>query len=576
MWRLGLVGLPIFLAMAQQSGSSESNPGPLLRVFAVLSTVISGQVYLAEYDILIPSSVVRVLWIVGVVLLLPPALWLVARDWRRVGKGMVLSAFVSMGAFLPWFEPLKRHSSVFFGAPFSNSNNDLAIYIVSADNFINAGFREFGRVLGYQAGALANFEVAGSSSMIGLLAKLTGAPVWRVVTLAMLMVLLVTASCIFCIARILNLSLHNSVLVAVFSVIAPWSIKIPQNFFLSQAISRMALAIALLSIAHLFRCETRGAVVTCLVGIWSSVWLSLVTYPSGTVVATLVAGLMTPALLAGPWITCTRAERGVLVRRLLLAGGAVLAVTPFVINRWSLITSNVSLYSRENVTGWEDSTNSLLEFLGLPMKTLGGWTFAFAMLLLVLGLAFGSLRQTHFKLNLLVALLVLMAVLSVYLLVVSRVGLSAYQTWKTLATIQIFIPVVIGLMLEALRPYLRAFGRYGLIAGVLTGAVVWNTHVGGDTYRFSTQLPSMELENAAKDVRLAQENLFVGLRPYLETMIAPVILDLQGAVYASDSYLGPGSIDPNRCTLVRGKRRDDAVQLTPNLQLRPKSVCLAP
>ncbi|MEY3493370.1 MAG: hypothetical protein RL413_788 [Actinomycetota bacterium] len=83
----------------------------------------------------------------------------------------------------------------------------------------------------------------------------------------------------------------------------------------------------------------------------------------------------------------------------------------------------------------------------------------------------------------------------------------------------------------------------------------------------------MELEIAAHDRRIDRANLLVSLNPYLETMIAPVILDLNQAIYASDTYLGPGTIDPTRCTLVRGKKVTEGVQVTRSLQLRPIEIC---
>ena len=110
--------------------------------------------------------------------------------------------------------------------------------------------------------------------------------------------------------------------------------------------------------------------------------------------------------------------------------------------------------------------------------------------------------------------------------------------------------------------------------GLLPLLLVWNSYRAGDTYRFATQLPTMELEQIAGRPEIQQDGLLIGLRPYLETMIAPVVLDVHGAVYASDTYLGPGSVDTARCALVRAKAQPGTIQLTRSLQLRPSAVCL--
>jgi hypothetical protein len=70
-----------------------------------------------------------------------------------------------------------------------------------------------------------------------------------------------------------------------------------------------------------------------------------------------------------------------------------------------------------------------------------------------------------------------------------------------------------------------------------------------DTYRSNIQFPSMELEVASKNPITRTPNLLIRLDPYLETMIAPVILNLHDALYASDTYLGPASPDDPRCAI---------------------------
>ena len=62
------------------------------------------------------------------------------------------------------------------------------------------------------------------------------------------------------------------------------------------------------------------------------------------------------------------------------------------------------------------------------------------------------------------------------------------------------------------------------------------------------------------------------MNPYLETMIAPVILDLYDALYASDTYLGPGSPDDPRCAISRTKNAS-SVEVAKGLYVGPIEAC---
>lgn len=573
MWRIAIVGLPLFLAVFHSTAKRGPERTTTLFTLAVMSVVVGIQVTLAEHNILVSQGVLRTATLVGTVLLLRSALSVVATNWKEAARSLGVTAGLFIGAALPWIYPLQQHSSVLFGAPFSNSNNDLALYVVSADNFLNVGFREFGRVVGYQAGALANFEVAGASSLISTLSKITDAPIWRVTTLAMLLVMIMTVVASFELARSLNLSNTAAALVSVLGNLAPYSITIPQNFFLSQAIARLTLVIGLLSIARLIRANSRGAVVAALFGVWSSVWLSLVTYPSGTIVSFAFAGLMLPALVLGEWRRRDWETRRRVIRRLLLTLLAVICVSPLLVSRLSLIQSNISLYSAANVTGWPAPTDSILRFLGIPSGYGAGFTL-FVVVLVVLGIVGFKVRSDND--SVLMGVFVLLAVVFVYALVSTRVGSSAYQTWKTLASIQFAVPLSLALMAIGLTSRFESRLVRNLPLGLLGALVLWSSHVGGDTYRHATQLPTMELEIAAEDPRLPQSGLLIALNPYLETMLAPIVLDITDTIYASDTYLGPGSIDPTKCSLFRGRDEKTGIQLTRSLQIGPRQSCLGP
>ena len=497
-------------------------------------------------------------------------------DWRRSTRSVLICMMLFIGAALPWLYPMMEFPQTLFGAPFANSNNDLAIYIVSADNFINSGFNEFGRVVGYQAGQLANFEVAGSSSFITLVTHISGAPVWRVTTLAMLVVLIVTVIATYELGRTLNLPVIPSLLAAIIGHLAPWSVTIAQNFFFSQAIARLTLIAALLAIAKLVRARSVHQTISALVLVWASIWLSLVTYPSGSIVSLVFGALLTPALLIQQIHKEGQAVRPELLRLIALLIFPVVLVFPFIIDRLSLISSNISWYSRANITGWPTRTDNLVDFLGIS-TAIGDSFITFAIGLAVLGaVSFTAYVFSPRRIDVLTGVLLITGALLVFIIVGTRVGFSTYQTWKTLATIQFIVPVGIALIITSTMALLssRIVLGVSLIAVVLL--VVWNTNAASKTYRFATQLPTMELENASSDRRLPRSELLIALNPYLETMIAPVILDVKNAIYATDTYLGPGSIDPMRCALVRGRDEGNSVQLTRSLQLIPADACLRP
>ena len=420
MWRILIVGLPLALSTIPSIAVNPIHVGTPLRTMTIFMILLSSQVLLAEHGIVVSSAVLRLLWAIAALLLIYPVFRTLVHRISTAVKGVALTGGLFIGSLLPWLEPLSRYPSIAFGAPFSNANNDLAIYIVSADNFLHSGFKEFGRVVGYQAGTLANFEVAGSSSLVSTLAKLTGAPVWRVTTLAMYLTLIVTAVAIFYLSRLLEVSALTSGFVAVLGVTAPWSAQVPHNFFLSQALARMALVIALLCIAHLVRCRTRQDVATCIIGIWSATWLSLVSYPSGTIVSALFAALMTPALLVDPWRKNRATTNREILKRLVIALVAVAAVLPIVWSRWSLIWNNVSLYSRANVTGWQASTDSFALLIGVPAHWGGGSIFILFAGMLVVSLGFAAHHYREQDSGFLAAFIGICGVLTVFIIVISR------------------------------------------------------------------------------------------------------------------------------------------------------------
>ena len=84
----------------------------------------------------------------------------------------------------------------------------------------------------------------------------------------------------------------------------------------------------------------------------------------------------------------------------------------------------------------------------------------------------------------------------------------------------------------------------------------------------------MELEQAAKSAVLRQHpNLLVQLDPYLETMIAPVILDIHDAFYATDTYIGAATGNDALCTVKRKTGSPNEISVSPNLVITPMIAC---
>lgn len=576
MWRLIIVGLPIFLASILSIGKQDKRETTVLWTISGIFLAVCVQVLLAGYGVLVPRGVVLTVFVAITLLFTTRVARIVLDDWRKSIGSVLITSTLFIGATLPWLYPMMEFPQTLFGAPFANSNNDLAIYIVSADNFINAGFAEFGRVVGYQAGQLANFEVAGSSSFITLVAHISGAPVWRIVTLAMLVVLVMTVIATFELGRTLNLPVVPALLAAIIGQLTPWSVTIAQNFFFSQAIARLALIAALLAIAKIARARSLHQNFCALVLVWASIWLSLVTYPSGSVVSLVFGALITPALLIRGSHERERAVGPELLRLMTYLALSVVLVVPFILDRLSLISSNISWYSQANITGWSARTDNFFDFLGIS-ATVGDGFVTFWVGLAILGvmslLAYVVAPQ---RTDVLSGFLLITGALLVFMIVGTRVGFSTYQTWKTLATVQFVVPVGLALIITPAASLLRSRMAAGASLAAVALLIVWNTNAASKTYRFATQLPTMELEIASSDRRLPRSELLIALNPYLETMIAPVILDVKNAIYATDTYLGPGSIDPQKCSLVRGRDESNSFRLSRSLQLTPADACVQP
>lgn len=543
---------------------------------AILSIPLG--VLMAHQDTLWTPWNSRLLWVFGVVIcvFIPRPTKISAIRWFQNLRELGIHAVLIIGSVVPVAFPYLTNGSIEHGAPFSNTNNDLAIYIVSGDNFQHRGFTEFGRVVSYQAGAMANFEVAGAASWVAWLSRLTGLPTWRSTNIAMLLIVAVTAILLYHVMLLFVSSRTVSLFAALLAMWLPFSRLAQQNYFLSQAISRLCLVLAVYGLILIWKRQRIGALAVFIATI-----TSLVTYPAGSVSALIV--LLTVAFaLAVSELVFTRSIKGQLRPIVLflvsLVGGIVI-----VKGRWTVIWGNIKWYSKPGVTGWSMSTRDFSTWFGIP-NAAQGFRFqliAFLMLgILVVSCLYLMVHSVRRRSHELSAVMILAVLLFSYLVLSVKIGSSTYQSWKFLVTTQPLI-LVFGLIpvYQAMRQIAQRFVWdtkvvFGIPLLLMAGFLWYNGHQSRLMYKDNYQVPTMELEQAAKSADLRQHpNLLIQLNPYLETMIAPVILDIHDAVYATDTYLGAATGSDALCTLKRKTGSPNEISVSPNLVISPAVAC---
>lgn len=536
------------------------------------------QVFLAEHHFLLNTFWVTTFWI-GLGCLCCWRFLHVAKSLsKRFFIFLINGVFIITASFLVWLHPYYHHRSIRFGAPFSNANNDLAIYVISGDNFLNVGFKEFGRVVGYQAGALANFEVAGSSSLVATTARLIHNSVWRSTNLSMLTLIALSISCVYILLRKWSVPSLVALPTSIWVFSASYSRLPQQNYFLSQSISRLALLIALIGIDNIFQFDKKSEVLRGVLAVAAAAWISLVSYPAGSISSGVI--LLGSAAAYSMAHLFSRRKAKEILRKNFLVFIALLIPFPLLLGRWSLITSNVSLYSKANITGWLDSTSSLSDWLGIPSVGPSWMTGLLTFVICVIFFAAIFQFRNTSKAKTALPVLILLFVVFAHVVLALKLGEDAYQVWKFLATVQ---PIALaGLVAFITNSFLKddeklnkaSMPRNILMASSvgLLSLIFLNVIASAETYRATTQIPSMELESASEYPITRVPNLLIRLDPYLETMIAPVILNLHDSLYASDTYLGPASPDDPRCAISH-KKESTAVQVGKRLFVGPSKSC---
>jgi hypothetical protein len=531
--------LPVVLAVAVDETSDRQNFNHTTAFVTGFAFLLALQVFLAEHEVLVGRWFVFLFWMLALVTTGLRSISLVRSMTLRFVARFLLGVGLVFSGFTVWLWPYLRFAAVRRGAPFSNANNDLAIYVMSGDNFLNAGFKEFGRVVGYQAGALANFEVAGSSSLIATVSRFTQQSIWRSTNLSMLILIALTTIGIYVLLRRWSMPILIALPAAVWTISASYARLPQQNYFLSQIISRLALVLALIGIDQVIRKDNRTHQVVGSFVIAIATWLSMVSYPAGSISSAAVLIGAIGAYFLSMWFSKTISF--VSLKKLLIIVISFALPLPLLLGRWSLITSNVSLYSKTNITGWPASTSSVSEWIGVSVFA-DRWTAV---------------------------------LITSYLLLAITLGHDAYQVWKFLATVQpLALCGLLVFVVSSLKNQTFINGKY-IVRGIAMGLIALvgiNIIRSSDTYRSNIQFPSMELEVASKNQITRTPNLLIRMNPYLETMIAPVILDLHDALYASDTYLGPASPDDPRCAISRTKDAA-SVEVAKGLYVGPVEAC---
>lgn len=565
--------LPVVLAIAVDEASESRNFNFTVSFISGFVFLTALQVFLAEHDILVGRRFIVCLWLLSLIISGRKIFHLIKDRTSRLTGKFLIGFSLLISAFSVWLYPYLRFPSVRNGAPFSNRNNDLAIYVVSGDNFLHRGIQELGRVVSYLVGTTLNFEGPGSSSLIASIARFTQQSVWRTSNLAMLIVIALTTVCLYMLLRRWSMPILIAVPAAVWMMSASYARLPQQNYFLSQTISRLALVLALIGIDTVIREHSTAQHVRGGVAIAAATYISFVTYPAGTISSGVVLlGALFGYFLA-TWIST--ATPRVFFKRVVIVGTSFLIPVPLLFGRWSLITANVSRYSKTGVSGWPASTSSVSEWIGVSGVFTSG--IAFVITFVVLSLFVFSLFRLRrsSQQETFLGLFVFLSIAAAYSVLAANLGSDAYQVWKFLATVQpvalcgLLVFVVCSLRQQKLITRKLLPHAISVCLVCLVGI---NTVRSADTYRSSIQFPSMELEVAAKNPIIRSPNLLIRLDPYLETMIAPVILNLRDAFYASETYLGPELPKDTRCTISHIKNAS-SVEVAKGLYVGPIEAC---
>jgi hypothetical protein len=423
--------------------------------------------------------------------------------------------------------------------PFTNANNDMASFVAGADNLNHSGFQEFWRVQYFGIASGTKNEFTGASALISFISRLTHLETWRVAIPVMGIVTAATILILLELCRQLGIkSLILKSVAVVWSLHAPLSATVQNDYFLSQGLARLFTLVQIVLITECIVSKSHNKSRT-VISIAISTGALLVSYSAGAGLCLLVAGLWLTCLVIGYSPQVETLKRSIFV----VIGWAIgfIIVAP----RWDSIIENLRFFSTPNITGWPARTM-------LPSVLLGAGpefgkfvpTWITALMIAAIGIfAVLSIAQKQRMMSLtsssvlmLIGLIVLMGSLGL------RFGSTTYQTWKAWGTFQALLIILLIVLAERGASHFLKSGP-NVLAILLLPIAVFAVYSSQDTYRDVTVVPSKGLIQASSDPQLKEiPSLVMRFRPYFETMISSIIVDVQNSQFGSDTYLGPAQL----------------------------------
>jgi len=423
--------------------------------------------------------------------------------------------------------------------PFTNANNDMASFVAGADNLNHSGFQEFWRVQYFGIASGTEREFTGASAMISFVSRLTHLETWRVAIPVMGIITAATILILFELCRQLGIkSVILKAVAVVWALHAPLSATVQNDYFLSQGLARLFTLAQLVLITDCIISKSHNKLRTM---------ISIAIITSGLLVS-YSAGAGLCLLVSGMWLACMVIGHSPQIETLIrsayvFAGWAVgfIIVAP----RWNSIMENLQFFSTPNITGWPARTMLPSVLLGAGpgfAKIVPTWISAF-MVASVGIFVISSLLQKQRMMSMasssalmLLGLIVLLGSLSI------RFGSTTYQTWKAWGTFQ---PIMIALLVVLAERGSRNLFKAGpaVLAILLLPIAGFAIYSSQDTYRDVTVVPSKGLIQASSDPQLKEiPSLVMRFRPYFETMISSIIVDVQNSQFGSDTYQGPAQL----------------------------------
>jgi hypothetical protein len=419
--------------------------------------------------------------------------------------------------------------------PFTNANNDMAAFIAGADNLNHSGFQEFWRVQYYGIASGTEREFTGASAMISFVSRLTHLETWRVAIPVMGIVTAATILILFELCRQLGIkSVMLKVVAVAWSLHAPLSATVQNDYFLSQGLARLFTLAQIVLITDYIIGKSHNKL-RIMISIAITTSALLVSYSAGAGLCLLVTGMWLVFMVIGH---SPRFET-LIQSAFVFAGWAIGFI--IMIPRWNSIIENIRFFSTPNITGWPARTMLPSVLFGTGpgfAKIVPAWIAALIIASVGVFVISSMLQKQWMMSTASSSALMLFGLISLLGSLGIRFGSTTYQTWKAWGTFQ---PLMIALVVVLAERGARHFFKGGpfVLTLLLLPVAAFAVYSSQDTYRDVTVVPSKELIWAASDPQLKEiPSIVVRFRPYFETMISSIILDVRNSQFGSDTYLG--------------------------------------